>query len=384
MTICPHTLNYHSDVGIAPPNNGDVLTWDGVAEAWIPAPSGGGLSPHALSFHSDCDTTGAVTNQVLTYNGSIWVPQSIPGAGPLALNDLTDVTAPSPAINDILQYNGANWVSVAVPPVASHTLNFHSDVNAPSPSNGQVLTYNSGAGNWQAQTPTPINLNDIANVNAPSPSSGQFLTWNGAAWVPGTPSGLSPHTLNFHSDVSVPSPGVGHVLTWNGIAWGSAPVSTVDELDDLSDVSITSPSTGELLEYDGVSWINSTGAVKGNTENGLGILRGSIIRAAGASSWAVDSGSGFTVGSSGGGANITISFNTPFSAPPTVTLAASAAQVTNGPTTFSFLQPAVASTAVGSVGLTEQWHSNPGNIATSPGTTSGTPLRIYFTAVGPL
>lgn len=382
---CPHSLNYHTDVSAATPANGDVLAYDSATEIWVPVTPAAGavLTPHVLGFHSDVDTAGAITNQVLGYDGTEWVPMAIGASGPLALNDLTDVLAVAPGAGDVITWNGLNWVPVANGALTAHALNFHSDVSNVVPLNGQVLTYNTGAAEWQATNGGGGSLDGLSDVVAPAPAAGQFLTWNGANWIPGAAPGLSTHTLNFHSDVNAPAPNIGDVLTWNGVTWGSAASGFLADLNDLNDVVCPSPALNHVLAYDGTNWVcGAPTGVQGQDELNLKMLRGAVTKAAGATNWTIASGTGYTVLSGAGGNSFTIGFDTAFADVPVPTIAHTAAQVTNGGTTFNSLQPVVGAITAAGATFNEQWHSNPGNVVLSPGIPATTDITVYFTFIG--
>lgn len=383
-SICPHTLNYHSDVGVAAPANGEVLTWDSVSEMWIPAPSGGALTPHTLGYHSDVTIGTPTTNQVLGYNGSAWVPMTIGAAGPIALNDLTDAIITSATNGDVLSFNGTNWVNSALGAVPSHDLTDHDDVNITAPTNNQVLTYNSAAGEWQNTTPAFTNLDGLSDVVITSASVGQTLVYNGSNWVNTTATGVTTHVLNFHSDVSVPSPSINQVLTFNGTAWVAQTPAGTPDLADLPDTDISSPSTGEILVYNGSDWANETNTAVATAETGLTLLRGTLTKAASGSTWAITEGTGFTIGTSGtGGTVVTVTFGTAFSDVPSGLTSCNKVRVANGGDTFDLLSPAITSISTSAIELTEQWHSANNNIEQHPGTTAGDDIVVHFTVIGP-
>lgn len=383
MSLCSHKLNYHADVGVVAPDNGDVLTWDTDSGMWIPSPGGGSLTPHALSYHSDVTSTVPTTNQVLGYNGSQWTPMSIGAAGPLDLNDLADVVITTVADGDNLTYDSGtgNWVNTALGALPAHDLEDHADVIITAPVNGQSLTYS--AGTWINSTASDKALNDLTDVSAGSPSVGQTIVWNGTAWINTTLGATGAHNLNFHTDVSVPSPTNGQVLTWNGSNWVAATPLGYPALNNVTDVTITTPATGQALIYNGSQWVNSSNTVTSSVEASLGFLRGTLTKAASGSTWAITEGSGFTIAQDGTGRIVTVTFSTAFADVPTPTTSANAVRVANGGDTFDFLNPAATAISTTALELTEQWHSANNNIETGPGTTAADDLVIHFIVLGP-
>jgi hypothetical protein len=91
-----------TDVAIASPTNGDILSYESGHWQNLPAP------PLALDNLTDVAITGPADGDVLTYNASAtdWINKAIS----VALSGLTDVNLSTPVAGQPLIFDGTNWV----------------------------------------------------------------------------------------------------------------------------------------------------------------------------------------------------------------------------------------------------------------------------------
>ena len=132
-----------------------------------------------LQGKSVADSEPILDGQVLTWNevAEQWEPQSHDHV----LDDLSDVNVPSPQEGQVLTWNeeSAQWE----PRSHDLVLNNLSDVNVPSPQEGQVLTWNEESVKWEPRSHDHV-LDNLSDVEASSPEEGQVLSWNNVNWVP--------------------------------------------------------------------------------------------------------------------------------------------------------------------------------------------------------
>jgi len=143
-----------------------------------------------LSLLTDVTIATPASGEVLTYNGSIWVNSVIP-AGVTTLDGLTDVDvlgSPSAVSGEVLTYNGSIWVNSPLPTGVT-TLDGLTDVSvlgSPSVVSGEVLTYNGSE--WiNSPLPTGVTtldgLTDVSVLGSPAQLSGDILAYDGSIWV---------------------------------------------------------------------------------------------------------------------------------------------------------------------------------------------------------
>ena len=307
------TLDNLSDVSVATPTGGYVLTYDDIGLNWVAAAV---QPPAKLDDIGDVKAGSPSGGDLLKYDGgtSEWKN------GTLALDELNNVVAPSPAYTNPLIWNGTEWASgsqeltLGVPGttdyltisttsgVSNSTLAGENFTVGPS---GLVATDGTGGPyvNLNANNVTFSNGTDSFMIDPYWATSGQVLAFTPGAGSSGTWGPTTP-TLDFLSDVSAASPSAGNVLTYNGSAWtaasaasggaslevsATAPASPevgdlwfnsatletyiyydshwlqasgepdlVEDLTDLSDVTLTTPVNGQFLKFDGTRWVNGT------------------------------------------------------------------------------------------------------------------------------
>ncbi len=299
--ICPHKLNFHSDVAKTPPECGEVLVYDCELGKWRP----GQVTLDSIAeFCIDLESLEEGQVYFLKWGGtcfSLDVPD---------LNDLSDVSLTNPQEGQGLLFDGDVWVNSDNPP--DHTLGFHSNVDndVDSASTGNLLRFNGTE--WEASNTLPAHsLGSHSNVNSAvdSATTGQVLTYNGTEWVAGV-GAVAPHTLGSHSNVRDNADSVAHAPGYflkSGVSgeWGPQPMVISDALD----VQTTSPIVGQVLRWNGALWTNANVSGGGGGGGGSG---GSLVGAVRFNSpsgpWTVISGSGFSVSNANGG---TILLNTP-------------------------------------------------------------------------
>ncbi len=144
---------------------GQVLTADPGGIAWRDASSG----VSSLVSLTDVDIASPSVGEVLTWDGTHWINNAGGGGGASVLNDLLDVIVATPAVHQSLFWNGTHWVNRAP------ALTDVSDVSVTSPATGAVLSWNGTAwangqinlGNPSSVTGT-LALSSVGNLTGPS------------------------------------------------------------------------------------------------------------------------------------------------------------------------------------------------------------------------
>lgn len=298
-SICPHYLNFHTDVAKTPPLCDEVLIYDCEMGKWRP----GKVTIEGIEEFC-IDLESLVDNQVyfLEWTGtclSVDVPN---------LDDMSDVVLTNPTDGQGLLFDGDNWVNSDNPP--AHTLGFHSNVDGgvDSADAGDLLRFNGT--DWEASTTLPphsLGSHSNVNISADSASNGDTLTYNGSEWVP--TAGAGTHTLGSHSNVlniaDTYAGTYGYVLK-SGLSgqWGPFFLNINDNID----VQTSAPVVGQVLRWNGALWTN--GYVSGGGGGGStgGTIVGAVQYPSPSGPWTKVSGTGFSVNNSNGG---TIVFDTP-------------------------------------------------------------------------
>lgn len=142
----------------APGDNDSTLATTAFVTAAVNAALTGGTPSIALDDLTDVDAATPTDGQVLTYDGvnDEWVPET-PVTGVTTLDALTDVNAPAPTVGQVLTWDDTpgEWVA-ATPATVPTDLDDLADVNAAAPANGDVLTWDSTPGEWVPQAPAAV------------------------------------------------------------------------------------------------------------------------------------------------------------------------------------------------------------------------------------
>ena len=300
-SICPHYLNFHTDVAKTPPLCDEVLVYDCEMGKWRPGKvTLSGIDEFCIDFES------LETGQVyfLRWGGTCF-STDIPD-----LNDLSDVDITGPTEGQGLLFDGDKWVNSDDPP--DHTLGFHSNVDddVDEADSGNILRFNGTT--WEASnTLPPHTLGSHSNVAdaVDSASNGNVLTYNGTEWVAGT-AAVGPHTLGFHSNVRDNADTVANQAGYflrSGVSgeWGPGFFA----ISDAIDVQTSAPVVGQVLRWNGAVWTNGyvSGGGGGGGSTG-GTIVGAVQFPSPSGPWTKVSGTGFSVNNSNGG---TIVFDTP-------------------------------------------------------------------------
>jgi len=111
----PHDLNFHDDVYITGPLDGQILVYNADTGLWENADDTAGSVELQLGQLTDVDLNTLADGQVIVYQATTqtWVNASPTGdgGGPIGLGELTDVTLTAPTQNDRLVYDGGQWVN---------------------------------------------------------------------------------------------------------------------------------------------------------------------------------------------------------------------------------------------------------------------------------
>ena len=113
---------------------------------------------------------------------------------------------------------------------------------------------------------TPILVVDSIEVDTTGATSGQVLKYNGTKFAPAADNVATAGSLNITDlvDVTISSVSNGQVITWdsNSSKWVNdtiiqeTPVSTLDNLDDVTLTTSPAPASGDILKYNGTVWVN--------------------------------------------------------------------------------------------------------------------------------
>lgn len=131
------------DVDLLGLADGNVLVWNESRELWDVGVVAGA---NELNDMTDVTLAGPSNGQVLTYNGALWV-NATPTSG--NLNSITDVVLTAPVSGEVLSYNGVNWVNNAIPALAINDL---TDVSISSVATNEILAW---TGTMWANTDSP-------------------------------------------------------------------------------------------------------------------------------------------------------------------------------------------------------------------------------------
>lgn len=291
-----YTLNQLSDVNIAGPTNGQVLTYSN--GTWVNLTPTGGSAGLGGS---------GTTNKVSKFTGSTTLGDSnITDSG----SAISFYGVPSAAYRVNIQTPGGRFVSFWSPTIdnidangiMSHNGNGLFD-QTPLGLYGSVIVFGTGiteaarmtGGNWLVGTATNITGGGKLQVSGNVNITGQFMvngvpisggggvagvsSFNGRTGV--VVSQVGDYNITQLSGVAISSPSVGQVLTFNGTNWvNAAPTGGgggggVTFLSQLQDVSISSLQNGQALIYDSAlgRWRNQTisaGGGSGNVSTGGG------------------------------------------------------------------------------------------------------------------
>ena len=140
-----------SDVSIATPSDGQVLTYDAENHVWKNA-SGGSASVAELGDIGDVDLDNLVDGQTLVWDAtsSKWVNGSGGSGSVDELGDIGDVNLTSPVDGQFLTYDGTNqkWVNADGGTASVDELADIGDVNLSNLTDGQVIKYDSATQKW--------------------------------------------------------------------------------------------------------------------------------------------------------------------------------------------------------------------------------------------
>jgi hypothetical protein len=184
-----------TDVTVTSPTNNQVLTYETSSSKWKNKTAN-------LGFLSDVDVSGSLSDgDVFTWDGvaNKWKPEAptVGGGGSSTLAGDTDVNISSPANGQFLRYQTSDnkWHNSGL----TFTLSGFgfTDVDIVSPANGNVLTYNSTSGNWENQAAGGGGSSTLAadtDVNITSPADQAPLIYDNATskWIDGDPASLVP------------------------------------------------------------------------------------------------------------------------------------------------------------------------------------------------
>jgi hypothetical protein len=285
-------LGDHTDVTIATPANGQVLTYNTGTSKWENA---------ALPVVGTPDLDAVLTvgndagNQAITGLANGILPQDAATISNLTsalnnqeLGDHADVTIVTPANGEVLTYNTgtSKWENQTLPatPDLDAVLTVGNDAGAKKIINlldgtdpqdaatisnltsalnnqelGDVVTYNTGTSKWENQTlPATPDLDAVLTVGNDAGAKKIINLLDGTdPQDAATINNISAQTLDNHVDVTLTAPTNGQVLTYNtGTSkWENQTLPAPSlALDDLTDVVTAGQTTGSFLRYDGALW----------------------------------------------------------------------------------------------------------------------------------
>ena len=166
---------------LAPPSDGEVLTWNGTSAKWESAaiPSGGATALNGLT--DVFSVTTPITNKVLKYTGSGWYD------GFVNLGELGDVTITTPrADGDYIAYNigtGA-WEARALPGGISPSMQSLTDTDFTGwvgdiTDDLKIMVYAESTATWSPEKVSLYWLQEFNSAN--TPADGQYMKWNQTA-----------------------------------------------------------------------------------------------------------------------------------------------------------------------------------------------------------
>jgi len=325
------TINSLDDVGdvtITTVEDGDFLTYNSSASAWV------NETIHFITV-SDTEPADEVSEGDLWYNSSElelytyysnnWVQVTLTPEF-LTVEELDNVYIDTANAGDVLAFDGLDWYNDTVSNLfGSHIIALSGDVSGSAVFDGSAsvtipttiqidsitlgtdthgdyvsslvagtgiaLTNNSG----ESATPTVAlnaTLDNLSNVTVPSPTSGDFLKWNGTAWVNDAIDLGTDTTGNYMSDLTqgtgvtithTPSEGSNATIAI-GQAVGTSASVTFANVNTTGDVVVggnltvngttTTLNTETLAVEDNIVVLNSNVSASPLTNAGIEVERG--------------------------------------------------------------------------------------------------------------